>query len=101
MDDIRDWELELLMHNLHWADKVSWEQARMVMYSAVLPYMKRGLNKTAKDLLPLPTDDTGYKFQTEHDIEVTDDQLNKLRQHAQQLEQFFKKNNNTNYGKSS
>jgi hypothetical protein len=94
MDDLKDWELELLIDNSIWSNKVSWEQTRMVMYSAVLPYMKKGLNKTAKDLLPLPTDDTGYKFKTEHDIEVTDAQLEKLRQHAQHLEQFFKKNNN-------
>jgi len=96
MDDIMDYEIELLIKNIHWSNKVSWEQTRMVMYSSVLPYMKKGLNKTAKDLLPLPTDDAGYKFETEHDIEVTDDQLDKLRQHAQQLEQFFKKNNKTN-----
>ena len=57
MDELQDYEIELLMSNIHYSYKNEWEMTRMIMYSEMLPYMKKGSDKKPKDILSLPTDD--------------------------------------------
>ena len=75
MDDLRDWELDLLMTNIDYSHKHEWEMTRLQMYSSMIPYMKRGSSKTPKDILPLPTDDD----YDDHEIEITNQQIEHLK----------------------
>ena len=54
MDDLRDWEIGLLIENISWATKNDWEQTRLIMYSALMPYMKKGVKKDAKGIIEIP-----------------------------------------------
>ena len=91
MDDLKDWEIALLIENISWATKNDWEQTRLIMYSALMPHIKKGKVKNASDILPLSTDE---KFSLEkyksHDYEVSNEQLSRLKQKAEKLEKIFK-----------
>lgn len=75
MDELQDYEIELLMSNIHYSYKNEWEMTRMIMYSEMLPYMKKGSDKKPKDILSLPTDDD-YE---EHDYDISNDQIERLK----------------------
>ena len=67
MDEIKDYEIELLMSNMHYSYKNEWEMTRMIMYSEMLPYMKKGSDKK-------PHED--YE---EHEYNITDAQIEHLK----------------------
>lgn len=75
MDEIKDYEIELLMSNMHYSYKNEWEMTRMIMYSEMLPYMKKGSDKKPQDILSLPTDED-YE---EHEYNITDAQIEHLK----------------------
>lgn len=56
MDNLKDYELKLLIDNLQWATHQSMEETRLLMYSVSAPYMK--VKKNIKNFFPLPTDET-------------------------------------------
>lgn len=55
MDELQDYELQLLSNMVHWATHQQMEQTRMLMYSVSAPYMKQ--KKKLHDFLPLSTDE--------------------------------------------
>ena len=91
MNDLKDWELELLLDNISWSTKNEWEQTRMIMYASLMPHMKKGSIKDATDILPLPTD---QKFSTEkyntHDYNISNEQIDRLKRKSERLEKIFK-----------
>lgn len=90
MNDLKDWELELLLDNINWSTKNEWEQTRMIMYASLMPHMKKGSIKDATDILPLPTD---QKFSTEkytHDYNISNEQIDRLKRKSERLEKIFK-----------
>ena len=93
MDDLKDWELGVLIDNISWSTKNEWEQARMIMYASLMPYMKKSSIKDVTDILPLPTDRDSKvnisKYQ-DHDYNVSNEQIDRLKQKASQLEKIFK-----------
>lgn len=91
MDDITEYELELLAKNLAYADKSSWEMSRMIMYASLLPYFKSGQHKTPQEILPLATDND-TKQQT---TSLTNEEFNAMNERALAMEQFFAKNINS------
>ena len=95
MDEMQEYEIELFMLNVNHAQKCDWERARMIMFTNISPYMKR--QKTPKELFPLPTDDD----YNEHDYEISDNEINTMKQRASRVSKMFetnKNNDNNNNG---
>lgn len=69
MDSMQEWELHLLADMVPWAHKDSYEQTRLLMWSILSPYFKKGVSKKPQDILPLETDkkDTPEEY-TKDDI---------------------------------
>lgn len=61
MDEIQDYEIQLLSEMIPWSYKQSMEQTRMIMYSVTAPYMKH--KKKITDFLPLYTDNEARERQ--------------------------------------
>lgn len=55
MDELQDYELQLLSQMVNWSTHQEMEQTRMIMYSVSAPYMKQ--KKKLHDFMPLPTDE--------------------------------------------
>jgi hypothetical protein len=71
MDQLTEWELQLLIDNVQYSSKNEWEIARQIMYTNVLPYMNKNSKKTAKDMFPLATDEdfkAGEQYNLPNDI---------------------------------
>lgn len=90
MDYMTEYEIELCMKNMHFASKNEWEQTRMIMYTNLSPYMKRGQSKTPQDLFPLATDEE------QEQTTVTEEEIEQLQQYANDLENFFAQQNKNN-----
>ena len=90
MDEMTEYEIELCMKNMHFASKNEWEQTRMIMYTNLSPYMKRGQSKTIQELFPLATDEE------QEQTTVTEEEIEQLQQYANDLENFFAQQNKNN-----
>ena len=90
MDEMTEYEIELCMKNMHFASKNEWEQTRMIMYTNLSPYMKRGQSKTPQELFPLATDEE------QEQTTVTEEEIEQLQQYANDLENFFAQQNKNN-----
>lgn len=76
MDELQEWELHLLANMIPWAHKADYEQTRLIMWSVLSPYFKKGVNKKPSDILPLATD-SDYK-----EPERSPEEVNELRKIA-------------------
>lgn len=54
LDEIQEYEIQLLTEMVPWAHKQSMEETRMMMYTFSSPYMKQ--KKKITEFFPLPTD---------------------------------------------
>lgn len=54
MDEIEEYEIQLLSDMIPWSYKQSMEETRLLMYSITAPYMKH--KKKITDFMPLYTD---------------------------------------------
>ena len=88
MDSMTEWEIELCMKNMHFAQKNQWEQARMIMYTNLSPYFKKGQSKKPNELFPLSTDED-----YQPDKPPTEDEIERLSQQAQAFENFLTQQN--------
>lgn len=86
MDELQDWELDLLMDGHGEVDRNSWEQTRWLMYTMLAPYQKKGSKIKATDIISFPWDE-GYK---PANIEVTNDEVARLSKHAEIMGQIIK-----------
>lgn len=90
MDELQDWEISLLADNLMFGLKEEWNMTRWIVYSVLQPYLKKTeAGKSMTQLFPL-TSDTDYEV--EHDIEVSNKQVETLREHARILTDKIKNN---------
>ena len=88
MDEMTEWEIELCMKNMHFASKNEWEQTRMIMYTNLSPYFKKGQSKKPNELFPLSTDED-----YQQDNPPTEDEIERLSQQAQAFENFLTQQN--------
>ena len=84
MDELKDYELELLLEAHDECDKASWEQTRLLMYSFLAPYQKKGSNTRPVDVLPLPWDGKHQDLE-EHNTEIANQQIEMLRAKSEAL----------------
>ena len=98
MDEMQEWEISLLADSIKEAYREEWEMTRWIVWSIIQPHLKPGArNKPMKDVLPLPFDDEV----DEHEIEITNSEIERLKQHSEMLAQRMKNINLKNGSKQS
>ena len=74
MDEIKQYEIHLLLEYIPYNSRLEMERTRMLMYSITAPYFKKGQRKSLHEFLPLPCDEL------EREKERLDvDEVNKIR----------------------
>ena len=86
-DKLQDWELLWLLQNMNYAYKNEWEQTRYLLYFFIAPYTKERYN-SIKEFFPLSTDG---KQKEEHNTEITNDEIARLKKKAQAMEAMLNK----------
>ena len=86
-DELQDWELVWLLKNQHYAYKNEWEQTRFQLYYAIAPYTKNKPN-SIQEFFPLSTDENQKE---EHNIEITNDEIESLKKQAKRIEAILRK----------
>ena len=87
-DELQDWELVWLLKNQHYAYKNEWQMVRYQLYYAIAPYTKTRYN-SIEEFFPLSTDKTDNK--EEHNTEITNDEIARLKKKAQAMEAMLNK----------
>mgnify|MGYP001774821623 FL=1 len=85
-DKLQDWELLWLLQNMNYAYKNEWEMVRYQLLYAIAPYTKTRYN-SIQEFFPLSTDKTDNK--EEHNTEITNDEIESLKEKAKRLEKMF------------
>ena len=86
-DSLQDYELSWLLYNMNYAYKNEWEQTRYLLYFFIAPYTKERYN-SIQEFFPLSTD---KKQKEEHNTEITNDEIESLKEKAKRLEKIFMK----------
>ena len=86
-DSLQDYELSWLLYNMNYAYKNEWEQTRYLLYFFIAPYTKERYN-SIQEFFPLSTDG---KQKEEHNTEITNDEIESLKEKAKRLEKMFMK----------
>ena len=81
MDELQEYEVQLLCEIIPWGSKISMEQTRMLMYSITAPYMKH--KKKLTEFFPLYTDEERTKGE-----KLEGDNLNVAREMVQKAFNF-------------
>ena len=87
-DKLQDWELLWLLQNMNYAYKNEWEMVRYQLLYAIAPYTKTRYN-SIQEFFPLSTDKTDNK--EEHNTEITNDEIARLKKKAQAMEAILRK----------
>ena len=72
---------------MNYAYKNEWEQTRYILYFSIAPYTKTRYN-SIQEFFPLSTDG---KQKEEHNTEITNDEIESLKEKAKRLEKMFMK----------
>ena len=86
-DCLQDYELAWLLQNMNYAYKEEWEQTRYKLYYSIAPYTKNK-TKSIQEFFPLPTD---KDIKEEHDYEISNKQIESLKEKAKRIEAIFNK----------
>ena len=86
-DKLQDWELLWLLQNMNYAYKNEWEQTRYLLYFSIAPYTKTRYN-SIQEFFPLSTDKNQKE---EHNTEITNDEIARLKKKAQAMEAMLNK----------
>ena len=86
-DYLQDYELVWLLQNMNYAYKEEWEQTRYKLYYTIAPYTKTKAN-FIQELLPLTKD---KEIKEEHNYEISDNQIELLKEKAKRIETMMKK----------
>lgn len=93
MDSLQDYEVQILLEYVPWAQKQSYEQTRLLLWGVLSPYMKQ--KKTPEKLLPLATD----KNILEHEKALPEEQVNTIRKNI--MKQYNIPDNTTKLKKNT
>lgn len=77
MDDMQDYEVDVMIKNLQITQKQEWNKSRYIMWASLKPYLKKK-HTTPEDILPLPWDEK-KNSSTHTERKTTDDDINALR----------------------
>ena len=87
-DKLQDWELLWLLQNMNYAYKNEWQMVRYQLYYTIARYTKTRYN-SIEEFFPLSTDKTDNK--EEHNTEITNDEIARLKKKAQAMEAMLNK----------
>lgn len=79
MNELQEWELYLLSDMIPWANKSAYEQTRLLMWSFLSPYFKKGQGKKPNEILPLVTDRDHVPHYTEEQVDEFRNIVKKLK----------------------
>ena len=85
MDKLQPWEVDTLIEAIPYADRPTWEQTRLKIFSTAAMFSKSQL--TVKDIMRFAWD-----VEETPDIEVTQSDIERLRQQAKIIETTVLKN---------
>ena len=86
-DSLQDYELSWLLYNMNYAYKNDWQMVRYQLYYAIAPYTKTRYN-SIEEFFPLSTDKNQKE---EHNTEITNDEIARLKKKAQAMEAMLNK----------
>ena len=86
-DKLQEWELLWLLQNMNYAYKNEWQMVRYQLYYAIAPYTKTRYN-SIQEFFPLSTD---KEQKEEHNTEITNDEIARLKKKAQSIEAMLNK----------
>lgn len=78
-------DIVIVLKHIEYAEVIGWQQTRELMLSVLRPYLKKH-DITAKDLLPLPTDEVHIP-----NHEISNDEVSWYKQYVEN----YKKQQNT------
>ena len=88
MDDMREWEVAMLLPMAIEAHRNEWETARYIVYHNALVsgnLKKQYTQKSMTELFPLPYDELtnkAHRLREQHNIEISNSQIDFMRQRA-------------------
>lgn len=88
MDEMEDWELLELFSSLQYSDRNGWEQARNIMWVIAQTNSKKQLE--LQDIMKFSWEDNTKS----HDIEMTNNDISKLKSMAERYMKNIQNNNN-------
>lgn len=97
MDELKDYELNLLIEGHEGNDRTSWEQTRLLMYSVLAPYQKKGKELKITDVLSFPWDNDPYHT---GDIEISNEQVDTMKERIEIMQEKFKQTKKKTNGRS-
>lgn len=86
MDELEEWEVADLYNVMQFTDRNQWEIGRLVGYFTCLPYMKHKI--PIGEFLELPFDENANN--TEHNYEISNDEIEKLKKMSKGIEEKMK-----------
>ena len=79
LDEMKSYELSIILDNLNCCVKNSWEMCRQIMCSNLIPYSKKKIKPS--DVLTLPWDNKGQNKKRE--VKVTKELVNEMAKNAE------------------
>lgn len=79
LDEMKSYELSIILDNLNCCVKNSWEMCRQIMCSNLIPYSKKKIKPS--DVLTLPWDNKGQNKKRE--VKVTKELVNEMTKNAE------------------
>lgn len=89
MDELKDYELQLLIEGSEFSNMVTWDQTRMLMYSTLAPYQKKGKELKITDVIKFPWDNDPYHA---GDIEISNEQVDTMKERIGVMQEKIKQN---------
>lgn len=87
MDELTELEVNLIIQNLKYNDRISWEQTRQIMFTNVVPYSKKKISP--EDVCRFPWDE-GYT----EPIKWTKENLKVVEQDMEDFKNFIMQHTN-------
>ena len=79
LDEMKSYELSIILNNLNCCVKNDWEMCRQIMYSNLTPYSKNKIKPS--DVLTLPWDNKGQNKKRE--VKVTEELVKEMTRNAE------------------
>ena len=75
MDEMQEYEVNILMKNINISSKQEWERTRYIIWASLKPYLKRK-SMTPQELLPMAWDEAKSSTTS---MNLNDEQINAMR----------------------
>lgn len=85
MDEMKDYELDLMVENIHYPHKTEWEIMRYLLWGELAPYQKG--HKTPEQMFPLPTDRENSDNHKE--TEISNEDVIRLKEKSKRIEKLL------------